>query len=420
MSKINIFVLAYFMVLTAVVLLPAQGYDATGMALGGAYAARAIGVDAIVWNPAQLALPRSKKIELNLIGLNVNIGTSSLSINNYERYFTESGNGGEWSDADIDEILNLIPEDGFDIAGEVNANALGLAVAHFGISFQAIGKVLGVIPKESFELFLKGNLKDNYIFNNLNGNGFSALKVSIAGSQPIKFEKYFDSFAVGMNFNYYQGFALFETIRSEGFFYTGLDYIHTKMNLIGRKAEGGSGYSIDLGAAGNINEKWSVSLAMKNVIGGINWSVNTEEMHYSVNLDSVQYVEGDDAKTESLDTTYAIGAFRTGLPMVWHLGLAYQWTPNLLLLLDLEQATENKMGFSDQGMLAIGAEYSVLSFLPLRGGIGFGGKWGYQFGLGLGLHFGVFHFDIAYSMHRALWPTVSRGISTALNLKFLI
>lgn len=412
--------MAFFLLHTIVVLLPAQGYDATGMALGGAYSARARGVDAIAWNPAQLALPRSKKIELNLVGLNVNIANSSMTINNYERYFTESGHGGEWTEGDIEEILNLIPENGLDISGDANANALGLAVANFGISFQAIGKALGVIPKEPVELFLKGNLKDNYILNNLDGDGFSALKISIAGSQPIKFNKYFDSFAVGMNFNYYQGFAYFEATHAEGFFYTGLDYIHTKMDVVGRKAEGGSGYSFDLGAAGNINKKWSASLAIKNVIGGINWSIDTEEMHYSVELDSSQYAEGEDAEAEKTDTTYAIDAFRTRLPVVLHLGLAYQMTPKLLLSLDLEQATLNKMGYSNQGLLAIGAEYSPVPFLPLRGGMSFGGKWGYKFGLGFGLHFGVFHFDIAYSMHRALWPTVSRGISTALNLKFLI
>jgi hypothetical protein len=137
-------------------------------------------------------------------------------------------------------------------------------------------------------------------------------------------------------------------------------------------------------------------------------------------LDSAQYAAGNDAEAEESDTSYAIDAFRTRLPAVFHLGLAYQLTPKLLLLLDLEQATANKMGYSDQGQLAIGAEYSPVPFLPLRGGMSFGGKWGYKFGLGFGLHFGVFHFDVAYCMHRALWPTVSRGISTALNLKFLI
>jgi hypothetical protein len=420
MNKICLYFLIFVVVLFAADALLAQGYDATGMALGGAYGARARGVDAIAWNPAQLALPRSKKIELNLVGLNVNIANSSLSINNYERYLTESGHGGEWSESDIEEILDLIPEDGLDITGDVNANALGLAVAHFGISFQAIGKALGVMPKEPVELFLKGNLKDNYIFNTLDGDGFSALKISIAGSHPVKFKKYFDTFAVGMNFNYYRGFAVFEATHSEGFFYTGLDYIQAKMDVIGRKAEGGIGYSFDLGAAGEINEKWSASLAIKNVIGGITWNVNTEEMHYSAELDSVQYVDGEDAEAETMDTTYAIDAFRTRLPVVFHLGLAYQLTPKILLLLDLEQAAENNMGYSDQGMLAIGAEYSPVAFLPLRGGMSFGGKWGYKFGMGFGLHFGVFHFDIAYSMHRALWPTASRGISTALNLKFLI
>jgi hypothetical protein len=367
-----------------------------------------------------LALPRSKKIELNLVGLNLNIANSSLSIDNYKRYWTESGHGGAWSEGEIDEILNLIPSDGLDIAGDVNANALGLAVAHFGLSFQAIGKALGVIPKEPVELFLKGNLRDNYLFNALDGEGFSAVKISIAGSHPLKVKKYFESLAVGMNFNYYRGLAVFEVLESDGFFHTASDYIHAKMNVTGRKGEGGIGYGFDLGVGGSINKQWSVSLAIKNVFADITWHTNTEEIVYSFELDSSQYAQKDDADTEATDTTYAIDQFRTSLPTVFHIGFAYQLSPKLLLSLDLEQASHNKLGYSDQGLLAIGAQYSPLSFLPLRGGMSFGGKWGYKFGLGFGLHFGVFHFDIAYSMHRALWPTVSRGFSTAVNLKFLI
>jgi hypothetical protein len=363
---------------------------------------------------------------LNLVGINVNVANSSLSIDNYERYLTVSGHGGEWSENEVNELLNLIPNDGLDIAGDVNANAFGLAVAHFGLSFQAIGKAMGSIPKEPVELYLKGNLKDKYLLNALNGEGFSAVKISIAGSHPLKIKNYFDSFAVGMNFNYYQGLTVFEVLESDGFFHTASDHIHAKMDLTGRKGEGGVGYGFDLGAGGSINKQWSVSLAIKNVFADITWHNNTEERVYSYNLDSTDYVGIDWPPSEEqleeylIDTTYTIDQFRTSLPTVFHIGFAYQLSPKVLLSLDLEQASHNKMGYSDQGLLAIGAQYSPVSFLPLRGGMSFGGKWGYKFGLGFGLHFGVFHFDIAYSMHRALWPTVSRGFSTAVNLKFLI
>jgi hypothetical protein len=103
-----------------------------------------------------------------------------------------------------------------------------------------------------------------------------------------------------------------------------------------------------------------------------------------------------------------------------HLGVAYQLKENLLLSLDLEQAFENRMGYSDQAKLAVGSEYCPLGWLPLRAGLSFGGKWGgYSLGLGFGLHSYVFEFDLAYLMPHALWPTYADGASLAMNMKFL-
>jgi hypothetical protein len=49
----------------------------------------------------------------------------------------------------------------------------------------------------------------------------------------------------------------------------------------------------------------------------------------------------------------------------------------------------------------------------------FGGRWGYALGLGFGLHFGFFQFDLGTSLHRIPWPTASRGIALATNFKFV-
>jgi hypothetical protein len=118
-------------------------------------------VNAITWNPANLALPRTGWLEINVVGLNLNIANSALTIDNYERYLTTAGHNGEWTEQDKIDILDLIPDGGLDANGDLYANALGVAFGSFGISAQFIGLAQGVIPKAPFELMLMGNISDD-------------------------------------------------------------------------------------------------------------------------------------------------------------------------------------------------------------------------------------------------------------------
>jgi len=157
-----------------------------------------------------------------------------------------------------------------------------------------------------------------------------------------------------------------------------------------------------------------VSVALHNILGNISWKTNNEEFTANYNVDSLDI---DDPQTPT-DTTVTIGAFDTPLPTVFHLGVGYQFLDNLVFTMDMEQTFAERIGYSNQASLAFGTEYKPIGFLPLRSGFCFGGKWGFVYGVGFGLHFGIFEMNFAYSMHRAVWPTLSSGFSTALDMKF--
>ncbi len=398
----------------------AQGFNASGMAMGGAYGALARGVDAFTWNPANLALSYDNKLEINLVGVNLNLANSSLSIDQYERYFTESGHGGTWDEQDKKDLLDLIPANGLKLSGDLEANVFGLLFGPYGFSVQMIGKSRGIVPKSIFELVLKGNqrLYKEFNFNDTDADGFSAVKLSLSLSHPIPFKKYFDEFGVGLNINYYRGLIMAEVRNFDGSFVTSPDGVISSMDIIYRTGVDGQGIGFDAGAAGRFNDKWSVSLGLYNLFAGIDWRKETGEYRTSTIKDTIKFDETEELDDIFRTDTLSTASFRTNLPVVLHIGLAYDFFENLTFALDLEQSFKEKMGYSDRGQLAIGVQYTPVKIVPLRAGMSFGGKWKYKMGLGFGLHLGFFHLDLAYAMHKALWPTKASGFSTAANIKF--
>ncbi len=397
----------------------AQGFGASGLSMGGAYIALARGVDAFSWNPANLSLSHDSKFEINLVGVNINVSNSSLTLDEYERYFTESGHNGYWSESDIDHILGLIPDDGLQTSAEAKGNALGLMFGRYGISAQVIGRALGLLPKSVFELGLRGNqeLYKEFSLNDLDGDAFTALKLSLSLSHPIVVEKYFEEFAVGLNINYYKGFVEGSITDADGAFITTNTAILTSFDVTSRSGQNGDGIGFDLGVAGKINDQWSVSMAFYNVLAGIKWKQELEETRTYFIVDSIKIGEFDDGSSMDTTITRSIDPYTTTLPLVFHIGLGYQLYDNLVFALDLEQAFEEKMGYSDRAQLALGVQYSPVDILPLRAGMSFGGIWKYRMALGLGLHLGFFHIDFAYAMHKGLWPTEATGVSMAGNIK---
>jgi len=246
----------------------AQGFGASGLSMGGAYIALARGVDAFTWNPANLSLTHDSRFEINLVGANINLTNSSLSLEEYERYFTESGHNGYWSSSDIDHILDLIPDEGLQVAGESKGNALGLMFGRYGLSVQAIGRGYGIIPKPVIELSLLGNqeLYKEFDFSDLDGEGFTAVKFSLSLSHPFAVKKFFEEFAIGLNVNYYKGIVQGGVTEAEGSFVTTNRAILASIDVTSRSGQNGDGIGFDLGTTGKINDQWTVSMAFYNVL----------------------------------------------------------------------------------------------------------------------------------------------------------
>jgi len=92
----------------------------------------------------------------------------------------------------------------------------------------------------------------------------------------------------------------------------------------------GGGLALDLGAAAVLDSTLTVSVGLMNVIGGITWDTQCERAVFSFQADSLNVVSVAEDTTDgdslyvSSDTSYSIGSFRSNVPAVLNVGVAYR------------------------------------------------------------------------------------------------
>jgi hypothetical protein len=418
----------------------AQNFDAKSLSMAGNTSAFVRGIDAVSWNPANLANARGNMVELNLLSFSTGLYNSSFSLRNYNKYFTKEGNGGYWSVKDKNEILDLIPDDGFSMRLDHNLNLLGFACNNFAFALQleAMGKAR-INAKKPVEIALFGESVDtSYTYNENNvmgGDFYAAVKMTLGYAYPFEAEDLFDlddkipgleEVAVGLNFNYYMGVAVGQVERSSlNARRVTSEILEYDVNLQARAAslEGGfpsgNGFGFDLGLNALYKKDWRFSLVLRNIIGGISWNGNPERVML-IERDYTNVYEEDDVDYSfSEDTTMSINSFNTPLPKTMMIGAAYAFRSDLTFTADWHQGFDSHFGNTTTPRLGVGTQYLPLEWLALRGGMSVGGKEGFLMGLGAGAQLPWFQFDISYALHKALFPTYARGILLATSIKFM-
>lgn len=430
--------------LISVSTLLAQSFDGSSLGMAGNYSAMSRGVDALAWNPANLTLPRGNGIEFNIIGLNSQLFNNSFSVSSYNRYFTQEGHGGEWSVKERNDLLDIISDDGLRMDFNVNVNLLGMAFNNFGLAVQLIGQGYSALSdnKKPFEIALFGETFDrSYEYDQksqVKAEAFMATKVSIGYAYPIKMKwlhRDLDDIAVGVSWNQYVGIAvaqsrkadvLFqrfpgETADDESFKYAAA--MEARIMNPGESDDGkagtGRGQGFDIGFASGYGQKLDFSLSFSNIASSIKWSNGERIVAYASDSLSFEEMQDDDREsTETeLDTTYDIRSFRTPLPAFMRIGAVYKLTQQWKVSADYHQGLNKAFGNALTPRVGVGTEYYATKWLPLRAGIALGGNDGSQVGLGFGLHLYFVKLNYSYAMKGAFWPSFSKGVYNAIDLK---
>ena len=185
-----------------------------------------------------------------------------------------------------------------------------------------------------------------------------------------------------------------------------------------KSAEGGKGFALDLGFAMKYKQAWTFGLSFFNLLHQIKWDRDTKEKGYQFSVDSL-LAENFDADSLITEVSYTreIDPFVTRAPTLMRLGAAHQGK-RLLWGLDLATGFDQGMGVSKKVRACWGAEYRILSWLDILGGISIGGKEGITLANGLGFNLGKYHLDAGMANHKGLWPTKSKGVSLAISSGF--
>lgn len=385
----------------------AQG-GVRAMGMGGAGTACSYGLDAVDWNPANLALARPGKLNVGLVSASVDLSNNSFTLDRYNTF-----TGATLSQADKDLLLSDIPDGGLLLAAEAGASALGFAAGPVALSFQGMAGGCGTLDRDFFDLVLLGNEIDKaFSFDDTDGEAYAVGAATLSFAQVLRTGRT-ARLSAGVNLRYLQGIYDFSDVEAGGGITTTLAGIEGEAAASYRSATGGSGYAVDLGLALQAPRGWTFGLALENGLSNVNWNRGTERHVWSAVGDSISAATDDldDAVADS-DTSYAIGGYSTSLPQQLRIGAANR-IGKLAYAVDLVRDLGERSHSASRTAINAGCELALLSWLHPRVGLGFGGPGDQRSSAGLGLAIGPWRWDFAVGNRGRIWPGDTRGLAFA-------
>ncbi len=443
--------------------------DARRMALGNTSNAISRGVFSIGINPANL-LNTDETINFSTVlpypSLSVKAGTNFISINDFNYYFGGvNGQSKVLSQTDVQNLSNIFSGGGL-ISENISFNLFSIGVkasqsiGAFGLSVNDVIASNVTLPAALSQLAFQGNPPGStYNFNDAKASAWWLRDYSFTYAREIPEipQTVFSKIAAGITFKMVQGFAYIGTQQVNSSFSTDSvnqltvnannaflsafsDNFHVRysynINEPKQNAQmspfptpAGTGLGIDFGLSASIGDTWNFAASITD-IGNITWNKNT-----AITVSNGQYTLtdlADSSQRNSLKrkfegTSDSTGSFSTNLPTALRLGASYKfnfgehsWPGTLLLDLDINKGFNDMPGNSQKTSVSLGAEWKPMDWIPyIRTGVGFGGLFGFHWGVGLGIDAGVLEFNLStLDMQTLIAPNTGKYLSVALNSRW--
>ncbi|UCH10130.1 MAG: SPOR domain-containing protein [Fidelibacterota bacterium] len=342
-----------------------------------------------------------------------------------------------------EDFLAVFPAGVWNLNVRAGLTSLSFAVGNWGVSMVAPRMVSNVnLPTAAIDVLFRGVRFDE-------PRDLSTLKMDLLGAAPVGVAygrqlelppeaEIVDRLYAGVGMNLLVGLADVHIVADH------LDVMTTPDSILveGRtrvisnadpKAPAvpvmGTGLSIDLGLAADINERLRVSLAWKDLLGTIRWPKRTTRVNeFSLQLSSQEieaisrdYQQHIDTLKQGFaksDTSYGTGAGRTVYPSQVIAGAAWQVSPELVLDAALMHTLENDYLEAAAPMLSVGLGYAPTPVFPVYGGVGIGGTEGFRWGTGFALNVGAFQWSLGFGQSGGLFNG-ARGASLSTEFRLI-
>lgn len=399
------------------------------------------GIHAFGINPANLALPDNSRFGLSFLPFGVRISSNLISYDIYQEYFTGvlqpdgSRKPRYLNTEDKMRILESMESGLGTTRMDVDAIIVGMSFSfrgRIGVGFSVSDHLGGklVLPKDYARFFLFGldSSGSKYVFDGTEVSAWWWREFNVSAGMAIPVElNPFEDFYAGVGVKVLKGYGMIQTSHYRAsianvplggnqyradlkFDYltrrSGIDFFRESSNEIPIfPMPAGNGFAVDLGLACTIRGI-SLHLGVSD-IGTVRWKRNLTETYGSYNLsidDPLSQANEDSIQEAGKGKNRPGGEFTTSLPTILRLGAAMSSdrTPllhflpgELFVAAEYQQGLSSSMGGTTTPRLALGLEYKVISFLPLRTGVSVGGDEPFRWAAGIGLDFEYVRVDVA-------------------------
>lgn len=401
--------------LALVAVLPASAQLANpspaALGMGDNYTAAARGYSAVAWNPAGLALTGNPDFSLNITAIRGIAGIDPVTLadfKDYEGKVVPPGVKAEWLQK-IEEEGGEAGNSGFDV------NGIALQVGRFGLQYSASGRAYANLSPGIAELFMFGNVDEsgNPQSISLSGSAMDMAAYSSLGASyahPLMVTET-SRLALGVTGKYIIGHFMMMGAESQGSTNANplsvsmrFPIVHTPIEEEegGFETNNGSGMGLDIGV-GYESGNWTFAAAVQNVINTFEWDETLLRYREGTILfdEDTTLTEFDSESFTSANVPAALRDAVTDMKFkpVIALGAAGQVMPKLKVAADLRLGSDKGIRVGPKLHVGAGAEYKLLSFLPIRVGAGYvqldSENSGLQFSGGLGLNLGPLNLSAA-------------------------
>ena len=388
--------------------------SAAAFGMGGNYTAMARGYEAVAWNAANLAMPGRPFISFGTAILGGSVGLSPVDVKTLH----------DFSGVDVDSATRVSWINQARLAGgetlrlDGGLTALALSVGPVGLHVgQQMYSSMNLSP-DAFEAVLFGNAGNNggqpktldFTGTHVRAGAFTTAALSFALPIPINITGgmlFNEHAAIGITGKYVVGHGLLLAEDNGSTFSAGNNTLGTiRFPVItvadSSNAMAGVGTAADLSLAWS-GGPWKVGVLAENVFSTFKW--DTTKLSYMPGTGTIDN-NGGQPDFDQQSYANAPAALRDlvskqGFKPALRIGGAYKIMPTLTLSADMKTSLggDEAIVFGPKSHYGIGAEWRVLSFLPLRAGVASITD-GWQAGAGFGLRLLGYELGVSTSIRK--------------------